>query len=161
MTLAELSAHASSIVRGILKECDVTKRVIARQNKQTKAELDRSQRNLQNDIEKWDDILYDIDEAQQAGEVPLWDDVADAKVLEQSTADAVLQDVKWIKKREDVAAMTEMVRWDVKNRKFFKPSPFKFNDDIHDYMLRHNEDYRTMINAPQHKPNVNVATMKR
>ena len=49
--------------------------------------LDRDQRNLEHDIEKWDDILYDIDEAQQAGEVPLWDDVQDMKVIERSAAD--------------------------------------------------------------------------
>ena len=154
MSLGEMSKFASSVVKGILKECDITSRVIELQNKKTFAELTKDQRNLEHEIDKWDDILYDIDEAQQAGEVPLWDDVKEMKVLEHSAAAQILQDVKWIKKRDEgnVEQMTEMIKWDIENRKFFKPAPFKFNEDIHKFMAQKNEAYRAMVNAPKAPP---------
>ena len=75
MNMAEMSKFASAVVKGILKECDITNKVVKLTNKKTFGELRQKQKGLEGDIEHWDDILFDIDEAQQAGEAPLWDDI--------------------------------------------------------------------------------------
>ena len=82
------------------------------------------------------------------------------KGIEKGTAEQIIKDIKWIQKREDVVAMTEMIKWDMKNRNFFKPEDFKFNDDIHMFMLKKNADYRKMINEPKVK-NPATITLKK
>ena len=58
-----MSKFASAVVKGILKECDITNKVVKLTNKKTLNDLKSNQKNLEGEIEKWDDILYDIDEA--------------------------------------------------------------------------------------------------
>ena len=137
------------MIRGILKECDVTKKVLEVTDKKVLHDLKKDRDDLEGEIAKWDKILFDIDEAQQAGEAPLWDDVKDLKLLEHNADEQILQDVKWIKKRDEarVPEITEMIRWDMENRKLFKPSPFKLNPHVHLFLYQRSEEYQALVTS--------------
>ena len=62
----------------------MTKKVLEVQDKKVLHDLKKDRQDLEGDIDKWDAIFFDIDEAQQAGEAPLWDDVKDLKLLEHN-----------------------------------------------------------------------------
>ena len=85
-----MQKHAESVIKGILKECDVTKQVQKVQDRKLLQDLKKDRHALEGDIGNWDAILYDVDEAMQAGEAPLWEDVKDLKLLEHNADEQIL-----------------------------------------------------------------------
>ena len=132
----------------------MTKKVLEVQDKKVLHDLKKDRQDLEGDIDKWDAIFFDIDEAQQAGEAPLWDDVKDLKLLEHNADEQILADVRWIKKKDEakVKELTEMVKWDMENRKNFKPSPFMTNPEVHKYLYEKSEEYASLVTSARPHP---------
>jgi len=158
--LAQQAQYARAVLNGILRECDATQMINKKQNIKTENNLKTAQANMETDIENWNSILYDIDEAQQAGDCPVWDDVNEDKQVATRADEEIFKDVKEIQKNVDVLAKTEMIQYDMKNRKIFKPAQFHFDADVHKFMIKNNPAYRKVINDPPEKSK-NLITLKK